>query len=194
MLVSKAVCVACGHQIDAAAKLCPYCGADPKTGQKVDTEALLRETFHLHPSSATTRVVEYARQRQGIVVALGILALLVVLAALHQFVTARNATAVSSGPAVPLSDIADLGGQANEPAQLPMPTLHFQFDGNPSSLRTYVVEPGAVTPPDVVAAQQAAAQQAAAQKAQNGARPAPHQPATSPPNNSPGTPPASRPR
>ena len=36
--------------------------------------------------------------------------------------------------------------------------LEFQFDGHPQTMRTFVVEPGAVTPPEVVAAQQAAAQ------------------------------------
>jgi zinc-ribbon domain len=173
MRVSKALCVACGHKIDAAAKLCPYCGADPKTGAKVDTQALLQETFHLNPSKTRFSIIEFARQRQGIVIALGVIVVLAILAGLHQFVTARNATAVSTGPAVPLSEITDLGGQPNDAAQLPMPSLTFQYDGNPAAMRTFIVESGAVTPPDVVAAQQAAAQaaqQAAAQTAQNGAR------------------------
>lgn len=182
MRVSKAVCVACGHKIDAAAKLCPYCGADPKTGQKVDTEALLRDEFHLQPR-ARFNIVEIARQRQGIVVAVGVIVVLVILAALHQFVTARNATAVATGPAVPLSDITDLGNQASDATQLPMPDLKFQYDGNPHAMQTYIAEPGAVTPPDVLAAQQAAAQAAAAQKLPaapaNGARPA--VPPTTPP-------------
>ena len=31
-------CVACKHSIDDQARLCPYCGADPTTGEKVDTQ------------------------------------------------------------------------------------------------------------------------------------------------------------
>lgn len=178
MRVSKAVCVACDHKIDAAAKLCPYCGADPKTGQKVDTQELLREEFHLQPRSRFN-VLELARERQGVVIALGVIVVLAILAGLHQFVTARNATAVAAGPAVPLSDITDLGGQASDAQAMPMPELKFQYDGNPRAMQTYIIEPGAVTPPDVAAAQQAAAQAAAqkpgataAQPAPNGARPA----------------------
>jgi hypothetical protein len=43
--MSKVTCVACRHQIDEAAKVCPYCGADPVTGQKMDTQAMLQEVF-----------------------------------------------------------------------------------------------------------------------------------------------------
>lgn len=189
MRVGKAVCVACRHEIDTAAKLCPYCGADPKTGQKADTQALLREASHEHPSKTSVRILDLARRRQGIVVAVGIVIALAILAALHQFVTARNATAVSSGPAVPLSDIADFGGQPNEAAQLPMPPLQFQYDGNPHSMRTGIVEPGAVTPPDV-----AAAQPAAAQKMQSGPATPHPSPAVPRPNGAAPTPPRSQPR
>jgi zinc-ribbon domain len=173
MRVSKSVCVACGHKIDAAAKLCPYCGADPKTGAKVDTQALLQEAFHLDAPKTRFSIVEFARQRQGIVIALVAVVALAMLAGLHQLVAARNANAVSSDPAVPLSEITDFGAQPNDAAQLPMPSMTFQYDGNPATMRTFLVEPGAVTPPDVLAAQQAASQatqQAAAQKGINGAR------------------------
>ena len=33
--MSESVCTACGHHIDPSARLCPYCGADPRTGEKV---------------------------------------------------------------------------------------------------------------------------------------------------------------
>jgi hypothetical protein len=174
--MSEAVCVACSHKIDAAARVCPYCGANPQTGEKIDTEALLRETFH--PRTAQSRaegVMEFARQRQGIVVLVGVVVAFLILAALHQFVTARNANAVASGPAVPLTDITDLSNQAAQVQAQPMPKLDFRYDGNSKTMRTFIVESGAVAPPEVIAAQQAAAQQAAVQKAAaaNAAHPAP---------------------
>ena len=166
MRMSMAACVSCGHTIDAAARLCPYCGANPKSGEKVDTEAVLREVFHARGDVSTSdSILEYARHRQGIVVTLGAIVLFLVLALLHQFVTARNVNAVTSGPAVPLSEITDVNDQHEAQQQTPMPPLEFQYDGHPQAMRTFIVEQGAVTPPEVVAAQQAAAQQAAAQRA-----------------------------
>jgi hypothetical protein len=160
--MSEAVCVACSHKIDAAARVCPYCGANPQTGEKIDTEALLRETFQPRAEQSRAEgVLEFARQRQGIVVLVGVVVAFLILAALHQFVTARNANAVASGPAVPLTDITDLSNQAVQVQPQPMPKLDFQYDGNSKTMRTFIVESGAVAPPEVIAAQQAAARQAA---------------------------------
>lgn len=158
MQMSDGACVACRHAIDAAARTCPYCGADPRTGEKVvDTQALLKEAFQPRQLSATEGVLEYARQRQGVVVAMIALAALLLLAGLHQFVTRRNASAVSDANGVPLTDIADLSNQSEEARATPMPDLQYQFDGRPQTMRTFIVEPGAVTPPEVLAAQQQAA-------------------------------------
>lgn len=183
MRVSKAVCIACDHKIDAVAKVCPYCGADPKSGQKVDTQALLREEFRLDPTRSRFHLLDFVRQRQGILIALGVIVLLALLAGLHQFVTARNATAVTTGAAVPLSDITDLGAQTNDTAPTPMPKLEFQYDGNPKAMQTYIVEPGAVPPPGVAPAQPPAPQPGP-QKPGAAAQPAtvaPRSPATPPP-------------
>lgn len=174
--MAKIACVACSHEIDSAAKICPYCGSDPQSGQKiVDTSALLQEMFQPRRLSASESLLEYARHRQGIVIAVSAAVLFVVLAALHQFVTIRNESAVSSAPAVPLTEVADLSNEQDETKPAPMPELNFQYDGNPNSMRTFIVEPGAVTPPEVVAAQQ---QAAAAQQQAHGApgQPAPAQP------------------
>jgi hypothetical protein len=145
MRMSKAVCAACGHKIDEAAKLCPYCGANPVTGERIDTQAILQEVFHPRQISTTESVLEYARQRQGIVIALTIFLSLVILAALHQFVTARNSTATTESPAVSLSEIADAANEPREAPQ-PMPNVQFQLDGHPETMRTYLVEPGAIAP------------------------------------------------
>ena len=116
-------CVACKHSIDDQARLCPYCGADPVTGEKVDTQAVIEQVFHTKKLSAADTVLDYARRRQGIVVALVAIVVFLGLAMLHQFVTARNST-VSSGPAISLSEIADVANEKDDtrPAPMPAPT------------------------------------------------------------------------
>jgi len=143
--VTKIECAACRHRIDAAAKLCPYCGADPRTGERFDTQALLQEVFHSHPVTASESILEYARQRQGLVIALAIAAVVLLLAGVNSFLNHRNAAVASDAAAVPLTDVVDTTStQEQQPA--PMPPLQFQFDGHPQTMRTFVVEPGAVLP------------------------------------------------
>lgn len=161
MRMSKAVCAACQHKIDESAKLCPYCGANPVTGERIDTQAILEEVFHPRQISTTESVLEYARQRQGIVIAISIFVGLVILAALHQFVTARNSTATTQSPAVSLSEIADQANQPHEAPQ-PMPDVKFQMDGRSQTMKTYLVEPGAIAPGQPVPAQPAPTAPAAA--------------------------------
>ena len=145
--MSSGTCAACGRSIDASAKLCPYCGADPATGQRVvDTQALLQEVFHPRELSTTENVLEFARQRQGIVVVASIIVAFLVLAGLHQFATMRNASVQNDSPAVPLTEITDVANQKSEAAPVPMGELDFPFDGNPKTMRTFVVERGAVAP------------------------------------------------
>jgi hypothetical protein len=154
-MTERTVCVACRHEIDAAAKLCPYCGADPRSGDKpVDTQTLIEEEFHPRKLTASESVIDFARQRQGVVITIAIVVAIVMLAALHQFVTQRNRTAVSGAPAVALTEVTDLSNQPDEANAQPMPELQFQYDGHPQAMRTFLTEPGAVTPPEVVAAQQ----------------------------------------
>src|SRR5690349_10109028 len=111
--MSRAVCVACGHEIDAAARLCPYCGADPRTGEKVDTQAVLQEVFQPRKVSTAEGLLEYARQRQGLVIAGAILLGFLILGGLHQFISRRN-QGLSDATAVPLTDVADLNNQPEE--------------------------------------------------------------------------------
>ncbi len=169
----RIACMACRHDIDAAAKLCPYCGADPRTGQKpVDTQAILSEMFHPRPTTTSDTVFAFARQRQGVVVAIAVAVIALLLAGVHEYVTRRNARDVSAAAAIPLTDVTDLNNQQDENKPLPLPNLQYQFDGHPRTLRTFVVEPGAVPPPEVVAAQQAAAAAAAAAPGKPGTPPA----------------------
>ena len=150
--MSSGTCAACGRSIDAAARLCPYCGADPATGERVDTQALLQEVFQNREMSTGESVMEFARQRQGIVIAGSLLLAFVVLAGIHQFVTARNASAVTNSPAVPLTEITDIAHQTREVTPQPMPELDFPYEGRPQTWRTFIVERGAVAPAPAPAA------------------------------------------
>ena len=144
--MSKRVCAACNRNIDAAAKLCPYCGANPESGEKLDTQAIVQEVFRPRTVTTSESVLEYARQRQGIVIAVSVFAAFLILAALHQFASMRNTTAVSDAPAVPLSEVTDLTAKADETTPRAMPKIEFQYDGRPDAMRTYIVEPGAAPP------------------------------------------------
>ena len=176
--MSSGVCAACSRSIDAAAKLCPYCGADPVTGQRVvDTQAILQEVFHPRELSTTENVLEFARQRQGIVIAVSIFVAFLVLAGLHQFVTMRNASVETGSPAVPLTEITDIANQKSEVAPVTIPELDFPYDGRPQAMRTFIVERGAVAPAPPGAPQPAGPQPAAPQPATTPQQP-PRTPAT----------------
>lgn len=144
--MSSGTCAACGRSIDAAAKLCPYCGADPVTGERVDTQAVLQEVFHTRELTTSETVMEFARQRQGIVIAVSIAVAFLVLAGLHQFATMRNASVSNDSPAVPLTEITDIANQKSEVAPVPMPELDFPYEGRPQAMRTFIVERGAIAP------------------------------------------------
>ena len=145
--MSSGVCAACGRSIDAAAKLCPYCGADPVSGERtVDTQSVLQEVFHPKELTTSESVLEFARQRQGIVVVVSIIVAFLVLAGLHQFVTMRNASVETDAPAVPLTEITDIANQKSEVTPVRLPELDFPYDGTPQAMRTYIVERGAVAP------------------------------------------------
>jgi len=145
--VSSGVCTACGRSIDAAAKLCPFCGADPVSGQRVDTQSILQEMFQARELSTSESVIEFARQRQGIVIAASIVVAFLALVGLHQFVTMRNASAVTDSPAVPLTEITDVANEKSEAAPAKMPELDFPYGGNPRAMQTSIVERGAGAPP-----------------------------------------------
>src|SRR5687768_4162471 len=143
--MSEGVCAACRRSIDAAAKLCPYCGANPLTGERIDTQAIIQEVFSPREMSTSESVLEYARQRQGVVITVSLVVAFLVLAGIHQFVTMRNANAVTDSPAVPLTEIADSPDRLiSKP--VPIPDLDFQYDGKPQVMRTYIAEKGAVAP------------------------------------------------
>ena len=156
MSSSPGVCAACNRAIDATAKLCPYCGANPQSGERLDTQALLQEVFRPREVSTSDTVIEYARQRQGVFIAVSVFVGFLIIAGIHQFVTKRNANVASDLPAVPLSEITDVTKKSDDMTPVPMPSLDFQYDGSPQRMRTFIVERGAVPPPEVAAATQTA--------------------------------------
>ena len=171
-------CVACSHEIDADARLCPYCGANPETGEKFDPTPIVKSHFpDRRDLGAGERTAQFLRERQGIVVSTIIILIFLGLVAAHQYVTRRAAMVQSDIPPVPLSDLADFGNdsEANrEPA--PLPDVGFQWTGRPEVLKVMLVEPGAVAPPQP-AAPTSTAPGAPAQAANIG----PPRPQTSPP-------------
>ncbi|MFL6245501.1 MAG: hypothetical protein ACJ74H_05720 [Thermoanaerobaculia bacterium] len=146
MSSTQSVCTACNRTIDAAAKLCPYCGANPITGERLDTQALLQEVFRPREMTTTDNVMQYARQRQGIVVAISLFVGFLIIVGIHQFITRRNANVAPDSAAVPLTELTDVTKKSDETAAIPMPKLDFQYTGTPKRMRTYIVERGAIPP------------------------------------------------
>lgn len=140
-------CVACRREIDDAAKLCPYCGADPRTGLKLDTQAILQEAFKPRPTTRSASLLDFARHRQGAVVAGAVAVGFLILTGLYQFATQRNLTAVAAGSGVPITEVTDVTDQGEENKPQPMPPLEFQYDGHPQAMRTFIFEQGATPPP-----------------------------------------------
>jgi hypothetical protein len=173
MSTSPGVCASCSRVIDASAKLCPYCGANPQSGERLDTQAIVQEVFRPREVSTSDSVIEYARQRQGVFIAVSVFVGFLIIVGIHQFVTRRNANVATDLPAVPLTEITDVTKKSDEMTPVPLPNLDFQYDGSPQRMRTFVVERGAVTPPEVVAAQQTPPAGTPAQPPQVAPRPQP---------------------
>lgn len=144
----KIECVSCHHSIDAEARLCPYCGADPRTGERFDPKPLLDKHFPRKKElSRIEAALEFFRERQGIVGTAVVALIFLSLVGLHRFITERNARQVSDVPAIPLTEVADLSHRA-QTEQVRIPQLEFQYAGSAQAVRTLLVEPGAVAPPE----------------------------------------------
>jgi len=158
-------CITCHHDIDDAAKVCAYCGSDPRTGEKIiDAQAMLSEVFKPKSTTRAGSLLELARHRQGVIVAGAVLVGFLLLAGLYQFAVRRNDSAIVNGSGIPMTEVTDVSDQGEENKPMPMPELQFQYDGHPQAMRTYIVEPGA-TPPSAPAAAPAPLQAAPAKPA-----------------------------
>lgn len=145
---SRIECASCHHQIDAEARVCPFCGADPRTGTKVDSKPLLEKHFPQRAElTRSEKALDFFRQRQGIVVTAVIALLFLGLVGLHTFITARNRSGGNDVPAIPLTEVADLSNRPAEMEEIPIPAMDFQTTGSGKRLQTLMIEPGAVAPP-----------------------------------------------
>jgi hypothetical protein len=144
-------CVACRHEIDAAARICPYCGGDPVTGRRFDSAPILQSHFPMRDTAPRARVAEFMRERQGLVVAGIIVTIVLLVGAAHQMITRRNQALESAAPAVPLTDLADLNQPTEDQKEIPLPDLEFTWTGQPETMEVLLVEPGAVAPAQPVA-------------------------------------------
>lgn len=141
-------CRSCHHQIDELAKLCPYCGADPVTGERFDPAPLLEKHFPKKPElPARESILEYVRERQTIVVAVVVGCVFLLAVGLHQMIIRRNANTASDVPAIPLTEVADLSNAGAQNQQVEIPALNFDYEGDAKTLRTLLMEPGAIAPP-----------------------------------------------
>jgi hypothetical protein len=139
-------CTACHRLIDANARLCAFCSADPRTGKKFDPSQLIEQNVRRKGDlPARERFLEFFRERQSIILTVLIAILFLLLVGLHRIVTARAAT-VSDAPAIPLSEAADIRPRGDQQRPLPLPDFEFSYEGSPRTMRTYLVEPGAVAP------------------------------------------------
>ena len=149
----KLKCASCRHLIDEAARICPYCGANPSTGEKYDPSHLVQRHFKPKPELPPHEsVLQFIRTRQSIVVSLVIIGVTLFAFTLHQIISRRNQTTVSDVPAIPLTEIADLSAKPTGPEELPLPDLVFEQEGQSRKARTLLVEPGAVAPPQPASA------------------------------------------
>lgn len=149
--VKKQKCAACGHSIDEAARLCPYCGANPITGSKFDPGPLVERHFRARPDLPPHEtILEFIRTRQSIVVSLIVLAVALFVFAAHQIISRRNQSTVTDIPAIPLTEVADLSGKPSGQQELALPDLEFEHEGQPRNVRILLVEPGALVPPQPI--------------------------------------------
>jgi hypothetical protein len=143
--MDKKTCRSCQRSIDANAKVCPYCDAEPDSGQRSDSREAVETLFPpKREASFVERIVNTLRARQGIIVVAIVLGAFALLFAAHQFITARNEGLTAQIPAVPLTEVTDLSRQT--PEEIPLPELEYFIEGSARTMRTYLVEPGAVRP------------------------------------------------
>lgn len=150
----KRNCISCNRAIDAMANLCPYCGANPKTGEKFDPTPIVKEHFPPRKElSAIERAFGFLRARQGIFVTVVAIAGVVTLGAIHRWAATRNANQRTDVPAISLTEVADLANKRAN-ADRPIPDMKFTYDGNAKTMQTFLLEPGAVAPGPTLAAGQ----------------------------------------
>ena len=143
--LNQIACINCRHQIDELARICPYCGADPRTGERIDPKPVLDEHFSRRtPATGAGRAGELIRRNRVLVAVLVAMALALTVFALNDLTTERLSSRGGEA-AIPLAEVADLSWRP-EVEELPIPDIEFLHSGDAKRLRTLIVEPGAVKP------------------------------------------------
>lgn len=141
----KIRCAACDHMVDPQARACPYCSADPRSGEKhrpaVPVDDLLSRKKE---ESALRRAMHAIRSSESLLLPLSVGIGVLLLIALSTWVT-RHQSATTDVPAIPLSEVTSVQ-RTDQEAPMDLPDLQFQFDGNPSSMESLILEEGAVSP------------------------------------------------
>ncbi|HYM60312.1 MAG TPA: zinc ribbon domain-containing protein [Thermoanaerobaculia bacterium] len=174
--MARTTCAACHREIDATARLCAYCGADPLSGVKTYLIGLGVDAGTPIAAPAPRRAGRFARRRQSLLIASAIAGALIALLGLYEILQHRNKAAVTGATAATLTEIVDVKTPPTDTKPLPLPPMAFQFEGKPEAMRTLILEPGAVKPPEVLAAER----EAQVKKLPRGPRATPPAPAPTP--------------
>lgn len=143
----KIACSACGRLVDPHARVCPYCAADPHSGQRVSSRPEIEELIPRRPVESTTeKVLTTIRSRSGVVLTISITLGVVLLLIASNWVDQRQRTTAANVPSIPLTEITDLSATTEDERELELPDLEFGFYGNPSTMETFVLEQGAEQP------------------------------------------------
>jgi cytoskeletal protein RodZ len=156
----KIRCEACAHMVDPNARACPYCGADPRTGEKLRPAVPVDDLLsRKKEESALRRAMHAFRSNENLLLPLSVGVGVLLLIALSTWVT-RQQSAATDVPSIPLSEITSVQ-RTDQEAPTELPEIPFQFDGNPSSMESLLLEEGAISPEQETDAEEQIAEEVA---------------------------------
>lgn len=143
-------CRGCGREVDNHSRMCPYCGANPGSGEpaggpRPEIEQILPRKPEL---TASERISNAIRSRSGLVLAASMILGVAILIVASSWLNRQQASATADVPPVPLTEVTDLRTDDDEAAEtLEMPELTFEYAGDPQAMETFILEQGEVAPP-----------------------------------------------
>ncbi|MDX1584323.1 MAG: zinc ribbon domain-containing protein [Thermoanaerobaculia bacterium] len=145
----KITCNACGHQVDENARTCPYCGADPRSGEREPKPPIDEILPGRQRPSFREKVTTFVRSRTGVVLAISIGIGVALLIAVSSWLDERHDRAATNARPIPLTEVTDLAADAAEQEPAPeMPDLDFEYGGDPDAMESFIIEEGAIPPED----------------------------------------------
>lgn len=146
----KIECRSCGRLVDPHARICLYCGADPRTGETDQTHPPLEKLITPKPDETfVERIKNSLRARGGFVMLISIVVGIVLLIVISTWVNQQQTETATDVPPVPLTEVSDLRAatEDEESVEVEIPELGFEFDGEASNMETFILEEGEVQPP-----------------------------------------------